>query len=99
MDNRCAYRETPAKIELRRLEGYVAVEMEAAAVAAVAAFRGVPLAQVLYGGDDLLGKNWDHRSWQSHARGPRQPDRRRRVGRPANPHAQLDLTLVSVSDR
>src|SRR5215204_5034049 len=30
MDNRCAYRETPAKIELRRLEGYVAVEMEAA---------------------------------------------------------------------
>lgn len=67
MDNRCAYRETPAKIELRRLEGYVAVEMEAAAVAAVAAFRGVPLAQVLYGGDDLLGKNWDHRSWQSQA--------------------------------
>jgi len=30
MDNRCAYRETPAKIELRRLEGYVAVEMEGA---------------------------------------------------------------------
>jgi uridine phosphorylase len=50
MDNRCAYRETPAKIELRRLEGYVAVEMEADAVAAVAAFLGVPLAQVLYGG-------------------------------------------------
>jgi len=36
-------------------------------VAAVAAFRGVPLVQVLYGGDDLLGKNWDHRSWQSQA--------------------------------
>lgn len=59
------YRETPAKIEARRQEGCLTVEMEAAALAAVAAFRGVPLAQVLYGGDDLSGQNWDHRSWQS----------------------------------
>jgi len=61
------YRETPAKIAARRQEGCVTVEMEAAALAAVAAFRGVPLAQVLYGGDDLSGESWDHRSWQTRA--------------------------------
>ena len=59
------YRETPNKIEARRAEGCVTVDMEAAALAAVAAFRGVPLAQVLYGGDDLSGESWDHRSWQT----------------------------------
>jgi uridine phosphorylase len=58
------YRETPAKIAARRAEGCVTVEMEAAALFAVAAFRGVPLAQVVYGGDDLSGETWDHRSWQ-----------------------------------
>jgi uridine phosphorylase len=61
------YRETPAKIAARRQEGCVTVEMEAAALAAVASFRGVPLAQVLYGGDDLSGETWDHRSWQTQA--------------------------------
>lgn len=59
------FRETPAKIEARRQEGCLTVEMEAAALAAVAAFRAVPLTQVLYGGDDLSGETWDHRSWQS----------------------------------
>ena len=39
--------------------------MEAAALAAVAQFRQVPLAQVVYCGDDLSGETWDHRSWQS----------------------------------
>jgi len=61
------YRETPGKIAARRQEGCVTVEMEAAALAAVASFRGVPLAQVLYGGDDLSGQTWDHRSWQTQA--------------------------------
>ncbi|MDQ6688599.1 MAG: hypothetical protein M3Z50_13540 [Actinomycetota bacterium] len=41
--------------------------MEAAALAAVAAFRGVPLAQILYAGNDLSGEHWDNRSWQSRA--------------------------------
>jgi len=59
------YRETRKKIGARRAEGCLTVEMEAAALAAVAAFRGVPLAQVLYGGDDLSGEVWDHRSWQT----------------------------------
>lgn len=61
------YRETPDKIATRRQEGCITVEMEAAALAAVALFRGVPLAQVLYGGDDLSGETWDHRSWQTQA--------------------------------
>lgn len=59
------YRETPGKIAQRREEGCLTVEMEAAALAAVAAFRGVPLAQVVYCGDDLAGDSWDERSWQS----------------------------------
>jgi uridine phosphorylase len=61
------YRETRSKVAARRQEGCITVEMEAAALAAVAAFRGVPLAQVVYGGDDLSGETWDHRSWQTQA--------------------------------
>lgn len=59
------YRETPGRIAARRDEDCLTVEMEAAAIAAVAAFRGVPLGQVLYCGDDLAGQTWDHRSWSS----------------------------------
>jgi uridine phosphorylase len=58
------YRETPAKVELRRSEGCLAVDMEAAAFFAVARFRGVVLAQMLYGGDDVSSHEWDHRDWQ-----------------------------------
>lgn len=58
------YRETPSRIAARKDEGCVMVEMEASAVAAVAQFRGVPLAQILYGGDDLTGEVWDERGWQ-----------------------------------
>jgi uridine phosphorylase len=60
------YRETPEKIRRRREEGCVAVEMEAAAFFAVAQFRGVPFGQILYGGDDLSGAEWDSRHWNSH---------------------------------
>ena len=59
------YRETPAKIALRKNEGCVAVEMEAASLMAVAQYRGVTLGQVLYGGDDLSGGEWDDRGWQA----------------------------------
>ncbi len=64
------YRETPAKIAARRAEGCITVEMEAAALTAVAQFRGLPLAQVLYGGDDLTGETRDSRDWttQPHTR-------------------------------
>lgn len=61
------YRETVAKIAARKEEGCVVVEMEAAALMAVAQFRGAVLGQILYGGDDLSGEAWDGRGWQSRA--------------------------------
>ena len=60
------YRETPGKVALRRSEGCIAVEMEAAAFFAVARFRGVKFAQMLYGGDDVSGDDWDSRRWNGH---------------------------------
>ena len=59
------YRETPAKIRRRKAEGCLTVEMEAAAFFAVAQFRGVTFAQMLYGGDDVSGSAWDNRQWQT----------------------------------
>jgi uridine phosphorylase len=58
------YRETPVRIRRRKEEGCLAVEMEAAALFAVAQFRGVTLGQILYGGDDISGEAWDSRGWQ-----------------------------------
>lgn len=57
------YRETPDKVRLRREEGCLTVEMEAAAFFAVAQFRGVAFAQMLYAGDDVSGEEWDARGW------------------------------------
>jgi uridine phosphorylase len=61
------YRETPEKMRRRKAEGCLAVEMEAAAFFAVARFRGVTFAQMLYGGDDLAGEQWDAREWNAHS--------------------------------
>ena len=57
------FRETPDKIKMRKAEGCLTVEMEAAAFFAVAQFRGVTLGQILYGGDDVSGEEWDTRGW------------------------------------
>jgi uridine phosphorylase len=59
------YRETLEKIQRRREEGCLTVEMEAAAFFAVAQFRGVPFGHILYGGDDISGEKWDDRDWHS----------------------------------
>ncbi len=60
------YRETPDKVKLRRAEGCITVEMEAAAFFAVAQFRGLPFGQILYGGDDVSGEGeWEHRQWHT----------------------------------
>jgi uridine phosphorylase len=59
------YRETEDKIELRKSEGCLTVEMEAAAFFAVARFRNVKLGQILYGGDDLSSMTWDSRKWHN----------------------------------
>jgi uridine phosphorylase len=63
------YRETSAKVAARVAEGCITVEMEAAALFAVARFRGVSLAEMLYAGDDLSGDAWDPRGWRAHATG------------------------------
>jgi len=57
------YRETRARVNRRVAEGCVVVEMEAAAFMAVARYRGVSFAQLLYAGDSLAGAQWDERHW------------------------------------
>jgi uridine phosphorylase len=61
------YRETRARMNRRRREGCVVVEMEAAAFFAVARYRRVECAQILYGGDSLAGRRWNPRGWNRHA--------------------------------
>jgi uridine phosphorylase len=61
------YRETFGRIARRKKEGCLSVEMEAASFFAVAKFRKVHLAQILYAGDDISGKEWDHRRWHRHS--------------------------------
>jgi uridine phosphorylase len=58
------YRETRTRMKLRRAEGCLTVEMEAAALFAVAQFRQIQLGQILYCGDNLDGDEWDSRDWQ-----------------------------------
>lgn len=57
------YRETKGKIKRRKEMGCQCVEMEAAALFAVARFRNVEIAQILYAGDDLSGEFWEAREW------------------------------------
>lgn len=59
------YRETPEMIELRRNEDCITVEMEAAAFFAVSKYYDIPLAQLLYAGDDVSGEKWDTRNWNN----------------------------------
>jgi len=56
------YRETREKVERRRNEGAITVEMEASAMQAVADFRKIDLFTFFYAGDNLLGDEWDKRS-------------------------------------
>lgn len=59
------YRETPWKIQQRRKEECVTVEMEASAYMAVAQYNGVEFGQILYAGDNLGGDAWDSRGFQT----------------------------------
>lgn len=56
------YRETRAKVAKRKEAGCVCVDMECAAVAALAQFRGRDVFQFFYAADNLDGENWDIRS-------------------------------------
>jgi uridine phosphorylase len=57
------YRETPARAAQRQSEGCLTVEMEAAAFFAVAQFRHVLFAQILYAGDAVIPGAWEDRGW------------------------------------
>jgi uridine phosphorylase len=59
------FRETVDKVARRREQGCIAVEMEASAMFACAAFRGAVYGQMLYAGDDVSAAEWDHRDWNS----------------------------------
>lgn len=59
------YRETRAKMERRKEQGCIAVDMECASVQALAAFRGVKLAQFFYAEDNLDETVWDSRGFSS----------------------------------
>jgi uridine phosphorylase len=63
------YRETRDKLERRVAEGCLTVEMEAAALFAVARFRGITFGHLLYAGDDLSGDVWESRGWDDHESG------------------------------
>ena len=57
------FRETVDRRDRRVAEGCSIVEMEAAALFAVAQFRGVTLGQLVYGGDLVVPEGWDKRGW------------------------------------
>ena len=62
------YRETPDKISYRIEEGCSVVEMECAALAAVAQFRGAIWGLLLFTADSLADiENYDQRDWGSEA--------------------------------
>ena len=57
------YRESKKRVNLRVYEGCLTVEMEFTALTAVAQFRRVEFAEILYCGDDLSREVWDGRNW------------------------------------
>jgi uridine phosphorylase len=57
------FRETRARVQRRTDEHCAMVDMESAAFIAVAKYRGLRFAQLLYAGDSLAGDKWDSRLW------------------------------------
>lgn len=65
------FRETADMVTHRRAEGCAVVEMECAALAACAQFRGVLFGQLLYTADSLAdAANYDERDWGMDSMGP-----------------------------
>ena len=58
------YRETRDKVNRRKEEGAIVVEMEASAMQAVADFVGAEMFIFFYAGDNLANEEWDIRSLQ-----------------------------------
>ena len=57
------FRETKSKLERRKKEGCVAVDMEYTAMQAVADFRGISFGQILYTEDNLDSDCWEERGY------------------------------------
>jgi uridine phosphorylase len=60
------YRETRGKVERRVAEGCISVEMEAAALFAIARFRGVLIGMMFMTSDSLAGDEWDGSGFGEH---------------------------------
>lgn len=56
------YRETRKKVETRKKEGCICVDMECSALAALAKFRNKEIFQFFYAADNLDSSKWDKRS-------------------------------------
>lgn len=61
------YRETVKKLLQRKEEGAICVDMEASAVAALSAFRNIPICHFFYAADHLSEEKWDARNLSNHA--------------------------------
>ena len=57
------FRETRSRVQRRIAEGCHMVDMEASALMALAQYRQLRLAHVLYAGDMVAGEEWDNRHW------------------------------------
>lgn len=62
------YRETKNKVEMRKKQGCICVDMECSADAAVAKFRGKDLVQFFYATDNLDSEEYDARSLSNDAK-------------------------------
>lgn len=61
------YRETRAKVEKRKQQGCVCVDMECSALMALAQMRQLDIFEFFYAGDNLDREQWDPRSLSTHA--------------------------------
>ncbi len=57
------FRETRSRVQRRIEENCTMVDMESSAFIAVAKYRRLRFAQLLYAGDTLAGDEWDSRHW------------------------------------
>lgn len=56
------YRETKGKMEKRKQEGCICVDMECSALAALSSFRNIPIFHFFYSADNLDHEEWNPRS-------------------------------------
>ena len=62
------YRETREKVNRRKGQGCICVDMECSAMAALAQFRGKDVFQFFYAADNLDNEVWDQRSLSNESR-------------------------------